>query len=108
MKIKIGKIYHNDRNRKTGEKYVNRNGKEYIRCTIVDEAGVFYSGFGNQTTNSWKIGDDVEVEVTKNGNFNNFEIKPNKITQKDIENLEARIEALEIMVEIVTKKVNEL
>lgn len=38
----------------------------------VKSNGVWYSCFENQTTKSWQQGDEIDVQVEKNGQYNNI------------------------------------
>ena len=101
-KIKITKVAHFIKNRDGGA-LVNREGRPYTRCLVSTEDGRTLSGFGNQTTKSWKTGDVVELDVVKNGNYYNF-----KIPKVDIANLQTRIEELEKTVKEQGEKIKQL
>lgn len=97
--ITIEKIYHNDKT-KDGKPYMSKQGKPYTRCSIMckDKTGQdqWLSGFGNQTTKSWSIGDSVEVEIERSGEFLNFSIpKPEFALKSDLESLKMRVARLE-------------
>ena len=102
MKLVLEKIYHNTTD-KNGNPYIGKNNRPYTKCVIVAD-GIKYYGFGNKTTRSWHEGDEVEVEVSKNGDYMNFKtLKP-----KDpvIEELEGRVEYLEARLEMIEKKLD--
>jgi len=106
-KIKIAKIYHNDKN-KDGKPYVSKEGKSYSVCNIYTEDGRWVSGFDNQTTKSWAVGDTVEVDITKKGDFNNFKLPAKTVGGEELKKLEDRIETLEIQIEMIYKRIDEI
>ena len=101
-KVKILGIWHNTHNKK-GQEYISKNGKPYELCSIKDSKG-YISGFGNQTTNAWKVGDEIEIEITPNGNFRNFKLPAKEITRLEFNNLAFEIKALEMRVEKLEEK----
>lgn len=61
MKIKIEKLYRNDKD-KDGKPLMSRQGKPYSKINIIADEKM-YSGFSGKWNESWKVGDEVEVEV---------------------------------------------
>ena len=61
MKLKIEKLYRNDKD-KNGNPLINKQGKPYSKINVVADEK-FYSGFSGKWNESWKVGDEVEVEV---------------------------------------------
>ena len=61
MKLKIDELYVNDKD-KNGNPFVSKDGKPFKKVAIKYD-GEWYSGFYNKTVASWKVGDEVEVEV---------------------------------------------
>ena len=78
-KIEILGIWHNSKS-KAGKEYISSKGKPYELCSIKDDKG-YLSGFGNAQTKSWKIGDEIEVEVEMNGQYRNFKLIDQKVTR---------------------------
>ena len=80
MKIKIKSIFVNDK-KKDGTPYVNKNGEPFKRATLISENGNSASMYIGPkdisklaVVSNWKSGDEVEVEIIKNGEFTNFEL----------------------------------
>lgn len=94
MKIKIHKIYRGEQETKNGimpkvaiqidsPEYTNKDGKlKWISAL----------GSRSKGTESWKIGDEVEIEITQSGEFLNFVLPDVRGVTQD---LVKRIEALE-------------
>ena len=82
-KIKILGIWHNSHS-KAGKEYISSKGKPYELCSIKDDKG-YLSGFGNQTTKAWKIGDEIEVEVEINGQDRNFKLIDQRVTRQEFD-----------------------
>jgi len=81
MSLTITEIKRYDKD-KNGSPLVNRNGKPYQRVVIkVGGNENQISGFGSELTDSWNVGDEVDVEITQSGKYWNF--KP--ATQKSME-----------------------
>ena len=74
-KVKITKIYRNEKD-KNGNILKTKDGRPYERVALkTEEYGDKYvSGFGNKANSVWKVGDTVEVEISKNGEYINFEM----------------------------------
>ena len=103
-KIKIKDIvhYNTDRN---GYPYVTKDGRKYTRCVITTDDDRIISGFGDKFTRRLKKGDEVELEITKDGEYLNFRVP--KVNMYPL-SLEKRIKALEEKVEELYKIINEL
>lgn len=52
---------------------------------------VWISGFGNKSTWLWKVGDDVQPEVTENGKYLNFSFQDEKENKLDVYSMPATI-----------------
>jgi len=63
-KITFTKLETTDKN---GQPLVGKNGKPYTRHTLkVESRGDRYiSGFMNETTRNWQIGDEVDILITE-------------------------------------------
>lgn len=59
-----------------GTPLIGKSGRPYTRLMIkTDVTGDdWVSGFDGAETKSWAIGTDVEIEVTKNGQYSNFAV----------------------------------
>lgn len=89
-KLTLTKVFRATTNR-DGTPLVSKNGKPYTRLLLKAEkyGDKWISGFGNSSNASWKDGDTVEVQVTQNGDYLNFE------TPKREDKIEARLKKLE-------------
>lgn len=59
---------------KQGEPLKTRDGRLYTRVTIKTEehGDKMISGFENEITKSWNIGDEVDIKVEQKGEYLNF------------------------------------
>lgn len=60
--------------KRDGTPLVTKAGKPYtsLRIKCAEYGDQFISGFDNATTRDWKVGDTVEAEVEKKGEYLNF------------------------------------
>lgn len=86
MRVKLKSVYLNTK-KKDGTPYINKNGEPFKMAVITSELGnkaSKYLGVGNEKAealiSSWKAGDEVEVEITKSGVYNNFDLPGEKQT----------------------------
>lgn len=97
MNVKLTKVYRKSTD-KDGNVLVARDGREYTRLAIktVQHGDKWISGFDNDTTSSWNVGDTVDIIVTENGKYFNFSVakKDDKIISR-LDELEKRIVKLE-------------
>jgi hypothetical protein len=72
MNVKILKLSRKDR--------VSKAGKPFVSLGIMtDQHGdKWLSGFDNETTNQWQVGDTVDIEIKTNGDYLNFML-PKKV-----------------------------
>ena len=72
--LTITRIYTTDKD-KNGNPLMSKQGKPYTRMSIqTQEYGEkWLSGFKNQTSGSWKVGEKVDVIVKESGQYLNFE-----------------------------------
>lgn len=105
-KIKILAIYHNSKS-KAGKEYISKKGQPYELCSIKDDKG-YLSGFGNTQTKLWKIGDEVNLEVTVNGDFRNFKIPDDKVTREEFEIMKKKVKFLDDEVAFLHKEIETL
>lgn len=88
------------------ENKTSKAGKSYSVCSIKtkEHGDVFINGFGNKTTESWKIGDIVEAEIFDE-EYNGKTSKKFKalsgmdILVAEVNNLKDRVEVLELVVQ---------
>ncbi len=94
MKIKITKIYRSDKNKK-GEPFINKYGNAYQRIAIQTDKhdDKWVGGFGDDTTGKWDIGDEVNIDIEKDGDWLNFKIA--KEISNDLADLMDRVTLLE-------------
>ena len=80
-----------------------KTNKSYTRLVIeTEEHDKPLSGFENQETSKWKVGDSVEIEVKENGQYLNFSVpkKEDKIDEK-LEMILNRLVGLKLTVDII-------
>jgi hypothetical protein len=105
MKVKLLGIWHNQKDR-NGNAYVSKKtGKPYEKCTIKDEKGYIY-GFGSAATREWKIGDEVEIEVTQNGQWRNFRLPPKFVSRNEFDELKKKVNFLTDEIEYLHNHIN--
>lgn len=95
-KVIITKVFRTDTD-KAGAKLMSKAGKPYTKCNIqTQQHGEKYlSGFGNKTNENWKAGDEVEIKVTQNGEWLNYETpKAEDLQKNEIEVLKTKLWAL--------------
>lgn len=88
MKVKLNDIkrYSND---KDGNPLKTKDGRLYTRLVIgTDEHQKPLSGFDSPATQSWAIGQEVEIEVEEKGQYLNFKIpKAGGVNQAVLEDI---------------------
>lgn len=86
MKVTLTGVWHNAKN-KAGVEYKNKDGKPYERCSIkVTEYGDKYlSGFGNQVTKGWSVGDEIDILIEEKGEFINFSLPKKEAGMSDMD-----------------------
>jgi len=57
---------------KEGNPLKTKDGKPYTRCLLDTTDGRKMSGFSNPVAKTWQQGDEVEIDVEKNGEYWNF------------------------------------
>lgn len=95
-KVIITKVFRTDTD-KAGAKLMSKAGKPYTKCNIqTQQHGERYlSGFGNKTNENWKAGDEVEIKITQNGEWLNYETpKAEDLQKNEIELLKTKLWAL--------------
>jgi len=91
-KITIARLSFLDKD-KEGNPLKTKDGKPYTRCLLDTTDGRKMSGFSNPTAKTWQQGDQVEIEVEKNGEYWNFKI-PKKETGGNYQEQLDRIEKM--------------
>jgi len=90
MQIKLKSCFINS-TKKDGTSYINKNGEPFKMCNITSENGNRASLYIGSTdtwkleiVEKWKSGDEVNVNLTKSGEYINFDIiKPQVIVAED-------------------------
>lgn len=82
MKINITSIQRYDKG-KDNQPLINKNGKPYTRLVLkTKEYGEkTMSGFDNEQSKNLQVGDEIEAEVTENGQYLNFKLPSEKDKQ---------------------------
>lgn len=59
-----------------GTPLIGKSGRPYIRLTIKTDVtnDDWLSGFDGPETKDWAVGSDIEIDVTKNGQYSNFAV----------------------------------
>ena len=65
-------------------KHSEAKNKDYVSVIITGTDDKKYSGFGNKVNEHWIIGQEVEVDVTVNGKYNNFELPNRKVDSSSL------------------------
>ena len=80
QKVTLTAVYHNDKDR-NGNPYKSQAGKPYTKCNIkcTEYGDKYLSGFDNKETQTWKIGDTVDIIIEQKGEYLNFSL-PKKET----------------------------
>jgi hypothetical protein len=102
QQITIKKITIKDKN-KEGEPYVGKYGA-YSLIFVEDTLGKIYSGFHNQTTRNYEVGQTIKIEITgdrefKGKTYYNFKpISQEEELKEEISDLRLRVKRLEDIV----------
>lgn len=75
MIVTITKIHRSDKS-KDGKPFINKNGLAYTRLAIQtrEHGQKWLSGFDSKMTADWQEGQEVDIEVTENGEYLNFKV----------------------------------
>lgn len=108
MKIKITYVQHFDKD-KTGKPYTNANGA-FKKCLIkCEEKGDQYiSMYGSKTTESWKVGDLVDVEIEEKNVNGKIYLNGKVPSSGNTFELARRLGSLEGRVEVMQKEIDAL
>lgn len=96
MKATLTGIWHNTHNQQ-GVPYVGKNQKPYTRCSLKITGNQNYlSGFGDEITKTWQIGQEVEIEVsqTPDGKYWNFRLPPKNVNRQEFDELKTQVSQL--------------
>lgn len=87
---------------KEGQPLMGKNGKPYssIRIKTNVHGDKLLSGFGNKDNALWNVEDEVEIIVTENGQYLNFD------TPKVADKLDAKYEELANKITGLTLRIN--
>lgn len=99
-KIVIKKVSRFTKN-KDGDELVSSTGRPYTRVVVEDTQGRKMSGFGNASNESWKEGDEVEVEIEQKGEYLNFKTPKaggNGISPEQYQILMREVQAIKVNV----------
>ena len=103
-KVKISSVTHYEKD-KQGNPLISKQGKPYSRCMIKTQDNRTLSGFGSQVTQAWKPNDEVEIEITQNGQWLNFRLPPKQPTRDEFASLSFELKALTVRIETLERKV---
>ena len=83
MKEKITWLKRDTTDKEGSPLISKKTGRPYTRLTLkVESKGDKYlSGFDGVQTKDWKVGDEVEIDITENGQYLNFSVP--KRVEKD-------------------------
>lgn len=96
QKVIITKIFRTDKT-KDGNPLISKNNKPYTKCNIQTQqhGEKWLSGFGNKVNEKWSNGDEVEIIITQNGDFLNYETpKVEDVQKHEIEVLKTQVAVL--------------
>lgn len=87
-----------------------RDGKPYTRVLIkVKEHGDnIISGFGNNITAGWKVGDRVKIEIKENGQYLNFKTPSLGISRDEFQDIQDRVMGIEYAITEIREKLGKL
>ena len=73
--VKITKIYRSMKD-KNGNPLKTKDGRPYERVAIktTQYGDKYISGFGGKGNLEWKEGDEVQIEISENGEYLNFDM----------------------------------
>jgi len=95
-KLTLTDVKHIDKNN-DGQPLTTKDGRTYVRCLIqTKEHDGVLSGFGNNDTKNWQVGQTIEATVTQNGQYLNFKLQSKMVSRKDFDELNLRVSALEM------------
>lgn len=93
MKITLKSVFINTSN-KDGVPYQDKNGTPYHMAVITSESGNkasrrIWSNEAHilQHIQTWRPGDEVEVDITQNGEYYNFDVNVKPLTENRVREL---------------------
>ncbi len=96
-KVTIARLSFLDKD-KEGNPLKTKDGKPYTRCLLDTTDGRKMSGFSNPTAKTWQQGDEIEIDVEKNGEYWNFKTPKKEaggsINQEQLDRMEKMITEL--------------
>lgn len=103
MQVKLTKVARST-TKKDGSALLTKDGRPYTRLSIKTQqhGDKWLSGFDNPQTKSWEEGQEVEIEVTENGEYLNFSVpkREDKVDQK-LEQILNKLTGIGIAIEII-------
>lgn len=95
MQISIKEIKH--------ENKTSQAGKDFVSCKIKtwsenQQKDMWISGFGNSITQTWNVGDIVELDLEQKGDYWNFDLndssRPSKTALDVLKEISAKLDVL--------------
>uniref|UniRef100_A0A6H1ZKY7 Uncharacterized protein n=1 Tax=viral metagenome TaxID=1070528 RepID=A0A6H1ZKY7_9ZZZZ len=95
MQISIKEIKH--------ENKTSQAGKDFVSCKIKtwsenQQKDLWISGFGNSITETWAVGDTVDVDLEQKGEYWNFNLnnnsRPSKTALDVLKEISAKLDVL--------------
>ena len=109
MNVKITKIYRTDK-KKDGTPLIGAKGP-YTKCSIMTEqhGEKWVGGFGNKTTDSWTVGQEVEINVVEKDGYLNFELpKKNEIDTRALQFIQDDMQAIKTEMVMIRTSINDM
>lgn len=104
QKVTLSFINRTDKD-KNGNPLVTKTGKPYSRLSIktIQHGDKYLSGFSDGWNQGWKLGDEVSIDVTQNGQYLNFgKVNMEAVLLDRVNSLEAKM--IQVVAEI--KRIN--
>ncbi len=96
-KVKLSRVSHMQKD-KEGNPLKTKDGKPYERCLLDLVDGRKVSGFGNPTSRTWQVGDEVEIEIEQKGEYWNFKTPKKEVgggvNQEQMDRIEKMLKEL--------------
>lgn len=95
-KITIGRLSFIEKD-KEGNMLKTKDGKPYTRCLLDATDGRKMSGFSSPVAKTWQQGNEIEIDVERNGEYWNFKIPKKEehgVNQAQIDRMEQMLIAI--------------
>lgn len=91
------------------EHKVSKNGKAFVSCrlqvfSVNQGKDVWLSGFGDTMTETWAVGDTVDIEIVQNGEYFNWQKNENTKASPDRKLL--LLQRIESKLDVIIGKLN--